>query len=526
MSAMFTKFAVSALLAAGTLCSGSLCSTTHGQQPIYQNSPPTVARVARFTLQDEAKQTDDATAKLQEQLERMQLRLEELENDVEKKLDSQPNEQEKARLENLGVDGRIERLEKGFEKQAKSVNKLEDAVPGFVVHGHKSPKMKFFGRIHADYWAFPAVEASINPLEGGDPQDRFNFRRLRIGVSGDLNDNMFYKYEGEFAGGNGSTSYRDAYIGFRDVPHLQTVIIGNQKRPYGLDHLNSSKNNVFIERPLIVEAFNQDNRRLGISSNGVSDDKGWNWRYGVWNQVLTQNSSGYIGDHYQLELAGRLARTAWYDESSGGRGYAHVAVSGSVGTPDGDAANSGARYRTRPEARSDGRWLDTGAISGANANYLIGLESVLNVGSFNITSEYMRNNVDRREAVGEDVAFDGYYTQFSYFLTGEHRVWNRDRGTLGRVLPFENFFLVRDCDCNTQSGWGAWEVAARFSHADLNDFDILGGEADSITLGLNWYWNPYARMQFNYINGDIHSGANAAGQGNYEIFGVRMMVDF
>jgi phosphate-selective porin OprO/OprP len=524
---MLAKFALPATLVAIMICSGSVCSTANAQQPLYSSGgQENVTRVARVVRQDEDDKADDATAKLQEQLEMMQLRLEELENDVEKKLDSQPKKKKEDDKSGKEVDKRLDELEKDFEKQAKAVEKIEDAVPGFVVHGHKSPKLKFFGRIHYDYWAFPAVESTINPLEGGDPQDRFNFRRMRIGVSGDLTDNMFYKYEGEFAGGSGNTSYRDAYIGFKELPYLNTVIIGNHKRPYGLDHLNSSRHNVFIERPFIVEAFNQDSRRLGISSNGVSEDQNVNWRVGVWNQLLTQTSSGYIDDHYQLEVAGRLAATPWWDDSSGGRGYAHFAISGSAGVPAGNNANNAARYRTRPEARSSGRWLDTGRISGANSNYLIGLEKAINIGSFNWTSEYMRNNVDRRDAVGEDVAFDGLYTQVSYFLTGEHRRWNRRTGTLDRIKPIENFFLVRDCDCNTQSGWGAWEVSARYSTADLNDFDILGGDADSLTLGLNWYWNQYARMQFNYINGDIHSGPDAAGQGDYEIFGVRMMVDF
>jgi len=72
----------------------------------------------------------------------------------------------------------------------------------------------------------------------------------------------------EFAGGNDS-EFRDAYIRVKDVSWLQTVLIGNQKRPYGLDHLNSSRHNVFLERPFVIEAFNQDARRLGIVSYGV-----------------------------------------------------------------------------------------------------------------------------------------------------------------------------------------------------------------------------------------------------------------
>jgi phosphate-selective porin OprO/OprP len=132
--------------------------------------------------------------------------------------------------------------------------------------------------------------------------------------------------------------------------------------------------------------------------------------------------------------------------------------------------------------------------------------------------------VDRRDLVGEDVAFDGVYVQASYFLTGEHMPWDRKRGTLARVKPFENFFMVRDCDHNVQRGLGAWQIAARYSHADLTDFDVIGGEGDSFTFGMNWYWNPYARMQFNYIYGDIDR--EPTGFGNYNVFGVRFMVDF
>ncbi|MFK7765975.1 MAG: OprO/OprP family phosphate-selective porin [Mariniblastus sp.] len=513
---MLAKLALSVLVVTGVLCSGVQGQTFQQRSSAY--SP------VSYKSQDDEK---DPTAALQEQIKKMELRLRELENDVEKKIDTQPKSAKSDTKTDKEMAERLAKLEKGVESQGKSLDKLEDLPGQILFHGHKSPKMQFFGRIHLDYWSFPKVDNTIFPLEGGNPQDRFNFRRLRIGIKGDLNDNMFYKYEGEFAGGE-DPSYRDAYIGFKDVPYLHTVIIGNHKRPYGLDHLNSSRHNVFIERPFIVEAFNQDSRRLGISSNILTEDKSWNIRYGVWNQQLTQTASGYVGDHYQLEFAGRVAKTAWYDESSGGRGWAHFAVSGSAGVPDGrpGSTNNQARYRTRPEARSSGRWLDTGRIAGADSNYLIGLETAFNVGQFNFTGEYMRNNVDRRDAVGEDVAFDGYYAQVSYFLTGEHRTWERKTGTLGRIKPIENFFLVRDCECNTQSGWGAWEVSGRYSHADLNDFDIRGGEADSYTFGLNWYWNPYARMQFNYIIGENENAPGVGGFGDYEIFGLRMMVDF
>jgi phosphate-selective porin OprO/OprP len=75
-----------------------------------------------------------------------------------------------------------------------------------------------------------------------------------------------------------------------------------------------------------------------------------------------------------------------------------------------------------------------------------------------------------------------------------------------------------------QRGLGAWQVAARFSYSDLNDQDIIGGDGEALTVGLNWHWNPYARMQFNYIIGDIKR--EPLGSGDYEIIGARMSVDF
>jgi len=253
---------------------------------------------------------DDKTdvAELQETIKKLELRLREVEDDVEERLESAVDPSEAAEQADT-FEKRMAELEKSFEEN----------------------DMQFFGRIHLDYWAFPNFSEGLEDLgDDGNPQDRYNFRRLRIGIKGDLNDNMFYKYEGEFAGGN-NPSYRDAFIGFKNVPYLNTVIIGNHKRPYGLDHLNSSRHNVTIERPFVVEAFNQDSRRLGVSSNGVAKDQSANWRFGVWSEVLTQTRDGYVGDDYQLELAGRYAKTYWYDESSGGRGWGHFAISGSVG---------------------------------------------------------------------------------------------------------------------------------------------------------------------------------------------------
>lgn len=391
--------------------------------------------------------------------------------------------------------------------------------------GSSRSTMKLFGRIHLDYWGFsntdPAIGVFENDDPGIDPQGNIEFRRARIGVSGDIDDSMLYKIELDF-GHPDELAFKDMYYGFKDVPIAQKVLIGNQKRPYGLDHLNSSRFNLFMERPYIVESLNQDARRLGVSAYGTDEDLDWNWRYGVFNMTDWAKSGGYVSDRLQPEVAGRLANTFWWEND--GKQYAHWAVSGSVAFPDGDPAagdaSNEARFRTRPEGRSQSRWIDTSRIGGTDHYELVGLEGVWNDGPAQVTAEYMNTWLSRGDD-GPDLHFDGGYVQAAYFLTGEFMPWDRKSGTLGRPKPHDN---LGPSD-------GAWQIAARYSFADFSDQDVFGGRGESLTFGLNWYWNPNASLQFNYIRGEISErnevvGGNTYTGGDYEIFGIRMRVDF
>jgi phosphate-selective porin OprO and OprP len=445
----------------------------------------------------------------------------------------------------LSQEPTVEQRLADMEAKLKSLeSKAGDKT--LVKSGHSGSTMRISGRVHADYWGFPGDSPGANLFETGDPdispQDRVGFRRLRLGMSGDLPANMNYKVEVEYAAGN-DVALKDSYLGWNELPVFQTMLVGIQKRPYGLDHLNSSRYNVFMERPFIVEAHNQDARRLGICAYGVSEDEQYNWRYGVFNLRDIQNDGFSISDHLQPEFASRFAHTFWYDETSGGRGYAHWAISGTTAHPDGstggdpDPIGSGrsqnlARFRTRPEARTSSRWLDTGRIAGADWYQLLGLEGVVNLGPTQVVAEYQTNWVDRDAGFGDTLNFHGGYIYVSYFLTGEHVPWERDSGTIGRVRPFEDFFLVRTCDGGLGRGLGAWQVAVRWSYADFNDENIFGGVGEAITFGLNWHWTANARLQFNYVYADIKDRDTDSGaplvltDGHSSVIGTRFMVDF
>lgn len=424
-----------------------------------------------------------------------------------------------------------------FDALNNDVAGLQDDMKRLVIPGTSNATCQIFGRMHLDYWSYANEDDGAAQFEGEHPQDRFLWRRLRFGVKGKISDQMFYKLEMEFPDPN-DFEYRDMYIGWENVPFFQTVIMGNHKRPFGLDHLNSSRYNIFLSRPNVIEAFNEDTRRLGLSSNGITDDLRYNWRFGVWQLERTQDDGQTFGDAYQLQLAGRMAKTYWWDECSNGRGYAHWAIAGAYADPDetgGPRNNNEARFRTRPEARTGDRWLNTGRIANVHDFQIAAVEHVYNYGPFQWVTEYQGLWVERDNG-SADAMFHGGYTYVAYMLTGEHMPWERKTGTLGRIKPFENFFWVDTCDGCRKRGWGAWQVAFRYSYLDMNDADIFGGVADSYTTSLVWYWNSNASVQFNWVHGNIRDaavvngvgggGAAVAADSEYDILGVRFRIDY
>lgn len=438
---------------------------------------------------------------------------------------------------------RLKELEDQLAKQADERKKAEESKKLADEEAKKKPTFKMNGRIHMDYWSFPSTDPGIGFLEhpdpsdadyGDDPEDRFKFRRIRLEMSGDIPENMYWRMQVDFADPS-DPAFKDVYLGWTGDDGQRRFQIGNQKLPLGLDALDSSRYTVFAERPLINAAFVENSRRVGATFYGYTDDELFNWAYGLYNLEDISDSGTYKGDTLQLGGYGRLASTPWYERD--GKDYLHLAVAGAVAAPDGNAASSSshtnqARFRSPPQARTDSAWLDTGTIADATNFEILATEARLNVGPLQFTGETMVNYLQRdanAPGVDEDLFFYGYYGYVSYFLTGEHMPHDRTSGTMGRVKPNRNFFLYdRMRGCPGGGGWGAWQIAARYDYIDLTDNNISGGIGNHYTLGLNWHWSPYAKLQSNLIFGDIRDRGPIGGYdgGSYTILGTRLMAEF
>ena len=410
-----------------------------------------------------------------------------------------------------------------------------------AVENNDEANIRFEGRLHFDIWDVGSASPGIGAFENPDPTDPDFLRipsgdaiarRVWLTTVVDLTESTFFRAESNFTDAR-QPGLKDFFLGSVDLPGNQTLRIGHQKRPLGLEYINSSLHNVFLERALAVEAFNENVRRVGVGVLGHSDDESVTWRYGIFNETPLSLVGDYDDGDIQPTYNLRIATSPVYE--SDGRVYLHLGVAGMVGDPE-----DGTTFFTPPEASSVGTWLDTGAIAGAETFETLGLEAMLNLGALQLCGEYQFNwtQRDRFSPAGDfqpDVRFHGGYAYVSYFLTGEHIPYERTLGRIGRPQPrrpvrfAERLGLGKsDDDTFAGHGWGAWQVAARVSTLDLTDGDIRGGRGVNTSLALNWYLTAFAKLQLNVVRSEIEDRGPIAGfsQGSATLTGLRFALEF
>jgi phosphate-selective porin OprO/OprP len=366
-------------------------------------------------------------------------------------------------------------------------------------------------------------------------EDGADFRRARLNAKGSVNPTTNYFLQMDFAF-VGRPTFTDVWVEWTDIPLLGNVRAGQWKQPFSLEVVSSFRYTTFMERSLLFQAFTPF-RHIGIGFYDHSEDLNTTWAASLMRTGQDQ-FGGSISTDGGNGLAGRITHLPYYDECSGGRAYWHVGGAYFLNSPPRDTV----RFRTIPEifvgengagpVGTSGQavpgalngtpfFVDTLPIPGVDAVHTFGLESLTVLGPFSLQAEAMAAVVDQQ--ANPTATLGGFYAQAGWFLTGEHRPYDRVAGAIDRVKPFEDFFWV-STDSGRYFGTGAWEVAARVSYLDITDANINGGQITDITGGVNWYMNPYTKAVFNYI----HSWTDYRSTGFSEASAVaaRVQVDF
>jgi phosphate-selective porin OprO/OprP len=191
-------------------------------------------------------------------------------------------------------------------------------------------------------------------------------------------------------------------------------------------------------------------------------------------------------------------------------------------TTQSGASGYGLRLRDRPELRVDStRLIDTGSIA-SDDGYSAGVEFAANWKNFYVQAENFWYGFGLRDSTLPDPSFGGYYVEASWFPTGESRRYTPGNAAFQAPrarIPFDG-----------KGGWGAWELALRYSNTDLNDHEgasgsaaspesVRGGEQSIYGAGVNWYLNSNVKLMFNYQHVDVDR-LNPAGPSNPTPFGA------
>ncbi len=329
--------------------------------------------------------------------------------------------------------------------------------------------------------------------------DGTEIRRARLKAEGDIFD-WTYELGVEFAGGD--ADIKDAYLGYEGWSST-SFKIGQYKEPFSLEELTSSKYITFMERALPI-AF-APGRNIGIGAH----------RY--WDTLTV--AGGLFGESFDSDVdnegnegwgvAGRLTYSPIHKKT---RAVHFGAASEYRKTNDDDET----KYETKPESNvTDVEYANTGKIEDVDSTTKYGLEAAGVWGPFSGQSEYVFTDVSRHSGA-KDLSLDGWYAYGSWFLTGESRNYRYESGNFGRVKPRHRY--------------GAWELAARYSMIDLTDGLVTGGKEQNITLGLNWYINPYVRVMANYIminnDKDADDNGNVVGNDDPGALQLRLQGEF
>jgi len=358
--------------------------------------------------------------------------------------------------------------------------------------GKESEKtVKISGRVMSD-WTFSTGGEDTEAALGEEIMDGHEFRRLRLGVTGDFTSEVSYRAELDFAGG--SAAVTDVYLKYTGCSFGDWKL-GHFKEPFGIEELTSSRFITFIERDTVSEAF-APSRNVGLGLANSTDSM--NWGVGAFRE--SDKTGKTMNEAYSA--TGRFVYRPWFED--GGKRLLHLGLAASWRNPDGEVV-----YEAAPENHFIPVYFETPALE-ADSTTLLGVELAVQQGAFHGQFEWQTADNSAPDG-GTDTSLDGMSLQAGWFITGESRGYKTDEGVWDRVKPTSN--------AGSDGGIGAWEVAVRFSTLDLTE----GGATDDlnvISAALNWYLNDYTRLMFDVIKPELDAADDLT------IFALRAAFDF
>jgi len=303
------------------------------------------------------------------------------------------------------------------------------------------------GYIMLDYDRFDSAF-----LEDSDESDSSSeIRRARLKLKYALNDNWNAKFQIGLS--DSDIDVKDAYVQYKGWS-IADITLGQQKEPFGLEKLTSSRNLFMIERSMSTSAFSPG-RSLGISLSGKLPSL--YWQVGYYQPDDDETTSA---------VTGRIAWLPWQNKDN----LLHLGLAFSERAYDGNEF----RINEKLEVYSSDSLIEGDELS-ADKTSLQSAELLWIQDRYTVMAEWQHAAVTGNDLVTHD--YEGGYVQLSYQLSGGHRKYKD--GVLGS---------------RSKNGW---EITSRYSTLLLtNEFK----DAETYAIGLNYNFNKNLKFMGDYIH--------------------------
>jgi len=323
---------------------------------------------------------------------------------------------------------------------------------------------------------FKQDDKSIRHVGDMSHYNRVDVRGIRFGMVGTINFDKPWTYVGMVSLNSLTKDYDsdttdkftlyDAIIGIPVWGEYGRMQIGKMKAPISMERIMGMVFEQVMERPTHLDAL-LDSRSIGIDFSDMILNGRFTWRAGVFNNWLDEDHLSF--SETNREAVGRITAVAYENEEV--ERLLHFGASYRYE----DIREDTISYAVGPEQWFVDPWVDTGDFAAESSN-TVNLEITYLDGPLWLASEYTLTSVNSSQF--GDPTFSGYHIAANYFLTGEHRGYNKRMGVVRRISPILDF---------NNGGYGAVEISGRYSALDLTDGAIDGGKIDTSTLGLIWH---------------------------------------
>ena len=373
---------------------------------------------------------------------------------------------EASKEDNEKIKESINEMKTGVNKTTKNVPKITTKGKFKVASQDGSWEWHPIVRI---FWDTVFADRDNSNLEATNSE----LRRARLGFQGRIAP-IKYKLELDFAN-SGTASWKDVWLSYNNKNDLGEWFtkVGQHHVPFGHATISSSNYKPLMRRPLFGDGP-QTSRAVGIAYR--QDANRWFFHTGAFIPALDETGEGTTD---RMTYALRIGGQPFFKDKTH---LIHAAISYQHEEFDGDTFSNIDNSLLSHVGDGDALVANFGINTDDSNAYDIELISVW--GPFHGVFEYVAWDVSDPDG---DADLSAWAFDVGWFLTGESMKYKA--GAFSGIKPKAPI---------GKGGWGAWQIAARLENMDLTDGNIIGGEANVFTVGLNWYLTSNTRLMANY----------------------------